>query len=142
MLAYSLVFGRQQRCWSILPGGSGTLIDALTRYLAEHGATIATGKTVTRLILDGDRCVGVATADGGEYRAAKAVLSTIHVTHLRDMAPGKMWPEEFHYSVDTYDVGIPGFGVYLGHERAAGVRNGRTEAPSHRGLRGHRRLAG
>jgi len=41
------------------------------------------------------------------------VLSTIHVTHLRDMAPGKMWPEEFHYSVDTYDVGIPGFGVYL-----------------------------
>jgi phytoene dehydrogenase-like protein len=113
VLAYSLVFGRQQRSWSILPGGSGTLIDALTRYLAEHGATIVTGKTVNRLILDGDRCVGVATADGTEYRAAKAVLSTIHVTHLRDMAPRTMWPEEFHYSVDTYDVGIPGFGVYL-----------------------------
>ena len=41
------------------------------------------------------------------------MLSTIHVTHLRDMAPRAMWPEEFHYSVDTYDVGIPGFGVYL-----------------------------
>ena len=40
VLAYSLVFGRQQRSWSILPGGSGTLIDALTRYLADHGATI------------------------------------------------------------------------------------------------------
>ncbi len=113
VLAYSLVFGRQQRSWSILPGGSGTLIDALTRYLADHGATILTGKTVTRLLIDGGRCVGVATADGAEYRAARAVLSTIHVTHLRDMAPKETWPEEFHYSVDTYDLGIPGFGVYL-----------------------------
>lgn len=112
-LAYSLVFGRQQRSWSILPGGSGTLIDTLTRYLAERGSTIVTGKTVSRLILDGERCIGVATTDGAEYRAAKAVLSSIHVTHLRDMAPRARWPEEFHYSVDTYDVGIPGFGVYL-----------------------------
>jgi phytoene dehydrogenase-like protein len=29
------------------------------------------------------------------------------------MAPAAAWPEEFHYSVDTYDAGIPGFGVYL-----------------------------
>jgi len=113
VLAYSLIFGRQQRSWSILPGGSATLVSALLRYLEDHGSTVATGKTVTRLILDGDRCVGVETADGGQYRAAKAVLSTIHVTHLRDMAPRQMWPEEFHYSVDTYDAGIPGFGVYL-----------------------------
>ena len=60
VLAYSLIFGRQQRSWSILPGGSGTLIDALTRYLEDHGSTIVTGKAVTRLILDGDRCAGVA----------------------------------------------------------------------------------
>jgi phytoene dehydrogenase-like protein len=113
VLAYSLIFGRQQRSWSILPGGSATLVSALLRYLEDHGSTVATGKTVTRLILDGDRCAGVETADGGQYRAAKAVLSTIHVTHLRDMAPKQMWPEEFHYSVDTYDAGIPGFGVYL-----------------------------
>ncbi len=113
VLAYSLIFGRQQRSWSILPGGSATLVSALLRYLEDHGSTVATGKTVTRLILDGDRCAGVETADGGQYRAAKAVLSTIHVTHLRDMAPRQAWPEEFHYSVDTYDAGIPGFGVYL-----------------------------
>jgi phytoene dehydrogenase-like protein len=41
------------------------------------------------------------------------VLSTIHVTQLRDMASAAAWPEEFHYSIDTYDAGIPGFGVYL-----------------------------
>ncbi len=52
------------------------------------------------------------TADGTEYRAGTAVLSTIHVQHLRDMAPRPAWPEEFHYGVDTYDVGVPGFATY------------------------------
>jgi phytoene dehydrogenase-like protein len=113
--AYSLIFGRQQRSWSILPGGSGTLITALTRYLTDHGSTVLCDKRVTSLIVDGDgnRCVGVTTEDGTEYRAGSAVLSTIHVTQLRDMAPRESWPAEFHYAVDTYDVGIPGFGVYL-----------------------------
>jgi phytoene dehydrogenase-like protein len=113
VLAYSLVFGRQQRSWSILAGGSGRLTEALTRYLHRHGSTVLCGQRVTRLLLDGDRCAGVETADGGQYRAGKAVLSTIHVTQLRDMAPARAWPEEFHYGIDTYDAGIPGFGVYL-----------------------------
>src|SRR5215469_2887073 len=119
VLAYSLIFGRQQRSWSIIPGGSGQLISALTRYLTDHGGTVRCGEQVTRLLLDGadgaggGRCTGVETASGQQYQAAKAVLSTIHVTQLRDMAPAASWPEEFHYSIDTYDVGIPGFGVYL-----------------------------
>ena len=113
MLAYSLIFGRQQRSWSILVGGSGQLTTALTGYLESHGGTVLCNKEVTRLVLDGGRCVGVETADGEQYLAGTAVLSTIHVTHLRDMAPADAWPEEFHYGIDTYDVGVPGFGVYL-----------------------------
>jgi phytoene dehydrogenase-like protein len=113
VLAYSLLFGRQQRSWSILPGGSGALTDALTSYLADHGGTVLCNQRVTRLLVDGNRCAGVQTADGSQYRARTAVLSTIHVGHLRDMAPPEAWPEEFHYAVDTYHVGIPGFCVYL-----------------------------
>ncbi len=113
LLAYSLIFGRQQRSWSILAGGSGQLTAALTGYLESHGGTVLCDKEVTRLVLDGGRCVGVETADGEQYLAGTAVLSTIHVTHLRDMAPADAWPEEFHYGIDTYDVGVPGFGVYL-----------------------------
>jgi phytoene dehydrogenase-like protein len=113
LLAYSLIFGRQQRSWSIMVGGSGRLTEALTGYLESHGSSIICNKRVTRLLLDGGRCVGVQTADGEQYRAGTAVLSTIHVTHLRDMAPAQAWPEEFHYGIDTYDVGVPGFGVYL-----------------------------
>jgi phytoene dehydrogenase-like protein len=113
ILAYSIIFGRQQRSWSILVGGSGRLTAALTGYLESHGGTVLCNKRVTRLLLDEGRCVGVETADGEQYRAGTAALSTIHVTHLRDMAPAEAWPEEFHYGIDTYDVGIPGFGVYL-----------------------------
>jgi len=114
VLAYSLIFGRQQRSWSIVAGGSGKLTEALTGYLHDHGGTVLCGRRVTRLLTDdAGRCVGVETAGGEQYRAGLAVLSTIHVNHLRDMAPPAMWPEEFHYGVDTYDAGIPGFGVYL-----------------------------
>jgi phytoene dehydrogenase-like protein len=113
LLAYSLIFGRQQRSWSILVGGSGRLTEALTGYLESHGSTVLCDKLVTRLVLDGGRCIGVETEDGEQYLAGTAVLSTIHVTHLRDMAPADAWPEEFHYGIDTYDLGVPGFGVYL-----------------------------
>ena len=113
LLAYSLIFGRQQRSWSILVGGSGRLTEALTGYLESHGSTVLCDKLVTRLVLDGGRCIGVETDGGEQYLASTAVLSTIHVTHLRDMAPADAWPEEFHYGIDTYDLGVPGFGVYL-----------------------------
>jgi len=112
VLPYQQTFGRQQRSWSIPIGGSGRLTAALTGYLADHGGTVLCGKKVTRLLLADGRCVGVETADGGQYRAGTAVVSTIHAVHLRDMAPAAAWPAEFHYGIDTYDVGVPGFAAY------------------------------
>lgn len=112
VLPYAQTFGRQRRSWSIPIGGSGRLTAALTGYLADHGGTVRCGQRVTRLLLDGGRCAGVRTEDGTEYRAGTAVLSTIHIRHLRDMAPAGAWPAEFHYGVDTYDVGVPGFASY------------------------------
>jgi phytoene dehydrogenase-like protein len=112
VLPYQQTFGRQQRSWSIPIGGSGALTAALTGFLADHGATITCGRRVTRLLLEDGRCTGVETDDGERYLAGTAVLSTIHATHLRDMAPADAWPEEFHYGIDTYDVGVPGFAAY------------------------------
>ncbi|MGH9089063.1 MAG: phytoene desaturase family protein [Acidimicrobiales bacterium] len=112
ILAYSILFGRQQRSWSILLGGSGRLTDALVAYLEARGGEVRCGEPVARLLLDGGRCVGVETEAGVQYRAERAVVSSIHVSHLIDMAPHDAWPEEFEYGVRTYDLGIPGFGVY------------------------------
>ena len=70
-LAYSLVFGRQRRSWTIPRGGSGALTDALVACIAEHGGTVVCNKRVTRLLVDGGRCTGVETEDGERYTASR-----------------------------------------------------------------------
>lgn len=112
MLAYS-IFARQARSWSIPVGGSGQLTGALVGYLEAHGGQVVCDKRVSRLVIEGGRCTGVETTDGDIYRAGTAVLSTIHVKHLIDMAPAASWPEDFRYGVETYQVGISGFAAYL-----------------------------
>src|SRR5450759_4293978 len=117
-LAYSLIYSRQQRSWSVPLGGSGKLTEGLTAFLEEHGARIICGKKVVRLVLENGRCAGVETEDGERYLGTKAVVSTIHIKHLIDMAPHDAWPEDFHYGVATYDIGISNMGVYIAAKEA------------------------
>jgi len=104
-LAYSFVAGRQRNGWAIPRGGSGTLPKALSRIIEEHGGTILTNQPVKRLIIEGGRCVGVETESGEQFRARHAVVSTIHVKHLVNMAPPEAWGEAFLYGVETYKAG-------------------------------------
>ena len=105
LLAYSFVAGRQRNGWAIPKGGSGKLPVALGRILEDAGGTILTNRVVSRLILEGGRCVGVETENGEQYRAKHAVVSTIHVKHLVDMAPPEAWGDAFLYGVETYKAG-------------------------------------
>jgi phytoene dehydrogenase-like protein len=116
--AYSIVFGRQGRSWSIPRGGSGALTDALTCFLEDRGSAVLCDRQVARLVIEDGRCTGVQTDDGERYMATRAVLSTIHVKHLIDMAPREAWGEEFAYGVDTYDVGMSGMACYLATDAA------------------------
>ncbi len=110
---YSILFGRQRNSWSVPIGGSGSLTNALVRFLEDHGSSVLCDRRVSSLVLEDGRCVGVETDDGERYLARKAVLSTIHVKHLVDMAPHETWGEEFVYGVDTYDVGMSGMAAYF-----------------------------
>jgi phytoene dehydrogenase-like protein len=112
-LAYSLVFGRQRRSWTIPRGGSGALTQAIVACIEEYGGTVICNQRVTRLLLEGGRCAGVETEDGSIFRASEAVVSTIHVKHLLDMAPRDAWDEGFVYGVETFDVGVSAMAVYL-----------------------------
>jgi phytoene dehydrogenase-like protein len=112
-LAYSVLCGRQKNSWSIPIGGSGQLVTALVEMIESHGGTVLCDRTVKSLIIEDGRCTGVETTDGEHYMARKAVVSTIHVKHLIEMAPPECWPPEFHYGVKTYDVGMPVLGMYL-----------------------------
>jgi phytoene dehydrogenase-like protein len=111
--AYSIIFGRQRRSWSIPRGGSGSLTEALTRFLEDNGGTVLCNRQVASLVIENGRCTGVQTADGERHMARQAVLSTIHVKHLVKMAPAELWGESFLYGADTYDVGMSGMAAYF-----------------------------
>lgn len=113
ILAYSTVCSRQRRSWTIPLGGSGQLTKALVRCLEEYGGSVVCNRTVSRLLLEGGRCAGVETTDGEQFWATTAVVSSIHVTKLLDMAPAEVWPEDWRYGVETYDLGAAGLAVYL-----------------------------
>jgi phytoene dehydrogenase-like protein len=112
-LAYSIVFGRQRRSWTLPRGGSGRLTDALVDCIEDHGGTVLCSRRVNRLVLQGRRCAGVETETGERYLAREAVVSTIHVKHLIEMAPAEAWGEDFRYGVDTFDIGVPCSAVHL-----------------------------
>ncbi|MPZ60818.1 MAG: NAD(P)-binding protein [Propionibacteriales bacterium] len=117
VLAYSTVSSRQRRSWTIPVGGSGALTEALVRCLASYGGSVLCDRTVRRLLLEGERCVGVETSDGEQYRARTAVVSSIHVTHLLGMAPREVWPDDWRFGVETYDLGASGLAVYFATTR-------------------------
>jgi phytoene dehydrogenase-like protein len=112
-LAYSIVYGRQRRSWTLPRGGSGALTEALVRFIEDRGGAVLCERPVGRLVLEGGRCAGVETEAGERFLARRAVVSTIHVKHLLEMAPADAWDEEFRYGVETFDLGISGFAVYL-----------------------------
>ncbi len=108
-LAYSLVYGRQTHSWTLPRGGSGALPAALARLIEDRGGVIRTRSRVRGLLLEGGRCVGVETEGGETFRARRAVLSTIHIKHLVEMAPAEAWGEDFTYGVRTWKAGVSMF---------------------------------
>jgi phytoene dehydrogenase-like protein len=109
LLAYSLAYGRQQHSWTLPRGGSAALPIALGRVIEGHGGVIVTDARVTGLIIEGGRCAGVETESGERYLARRAVLSTIHIKHLVEMAPAEAWGEDFLDGVATWQPGISMF---------------------------------
>jgi phytoene dehydrogenase-like protein len=105
-LAFAICAGRQRWSWTTPKGGSGKLTQALAQVIEAHGGTILANKTVTRLILENAKCTGVECDDGTSYHAQKAVLSTIHIKHLVDMAPAEAFGEDFLAGVQTWRAGI------------------------------------
>src|SRR6266850_2447089 len=74
--------------WGYVRGGMGGLSNAIASAAKEKGAEIKTGAAVGRILLQDGRAVGVALADGTEYRARKVVSCLdANVTFLKLMDP-------------------------------------------------------
>ena len=126
----------QQRESRPLPkGGSGVLTEALSRYLEAHGGLILPNKWVRALVVENGRCVGVECHDGSSYRAEKAVLSTIHIKQLVDMAPHDLWGQDFIDGVDTWKAGLTLFATnYATTEPPKYAVEEGTLSPVHSGM--------
>jgi phytoene dehydrogenase-like protein len=111
-LAYSIIFGRQRRSWTIPRGGSGELARALVEVIERGGGEVICDARVVELIVDDGRCTGVVTKDGARHVAREAVLSTIHVKDLIQMAPDAVWDDDFRYGIDTYEPGVSAFATH------------------------------
>ncbi len=68
-LAYSIVFGRQRRSWTLPRGGSGQLARALVEVIEQGGGDMICDQRVVDLIVSDGRCVGVVTQDGTRHLA-------------------------------------------------------------------------
>jgi len=102
-LAYATA--RQQHSGRPIPkGGSGQLTAALARFIEAHHGVLLTNKWVERLIIENGKCAGVECSDGSSYHADKAVVSTIHIKHLVDMAPRELWGQDFVDGVNTWQA--------------------------------------
>ncbi len=86
----------------IAKGGSGMLSVALGRFIEAHHGVVLTNKPVVQLIIESGKCTGVECADGSQYRADKAVVSTIHIKHLVNMAPRELWGTAFTTDLELF----------------------------------------
>jgi phytoene dehydrogenase-like protein len=111
-LAYAVANGRQNYSWTTPVGGSGMLSKALVRLIEDYGGKVMAGKEVVELVLEAGRCTGVVTRDGETYRGEKAVVSTIHIKHLVNMAPTEIWGDTFVRGVEQWQ---PGMTMFVAH---------------------------
>lgn len=77
MLLYRAIFAEKSGVLSgrYVQGGPGALSKSLARSAEAHGAEICTGLAVEKVLVDGDRAVGVRLLDGQEITAEVVVSS-------------------------------------------------------------------
>ena len=89
--------------WGYVRGGMGALSNAIASAAKERSAEIKVNAPVARILVNAGRAVGVALADGSEYRADKVVSGVdANVTFLRLM-DAKDLPAEFVEAVKHLD---------------------------------------
>ena len=111
-LAYSIVFGRQRRSWTLPRGGSGELARALVEVIEEGGGEVVCDRGSSSLLVDGGRCVGVVTEDGRAPRRARRCCRRSTSRTSSGWRRARCWGEDFRYAIDTFDEGVAAFATH------------------------------
>jgi phytoene dehydrogenase-like protein len=80
--------------WGVVRGGMGSVADALTADLVEHGGEVRVDSPVAKVLTDGNRARGVVLEDGTEIEAP-VVVSNLHpkTTYLHLLDPEVVPPD-------------------------------------------------
>jgi beta-carotene ketolase (CrtO type) len=62
--------------FNIAKGGSGSLSNALRRYIEAHGGSIVTNAKVKKVVVKNNKAIGLKLEDGSEHTSDKAIVST------------------------------------------------------------------
>ena len=95
-------------------GGARGVIDALVAVLGSHGGSVELGSAVTRVLIDGDRAVGVELASGERIGARRAVVANLTPKVLfGHLVPESALPGPFVDQVGAYVHAPGGLMVHL-----------------------------
>ncbi len=102
------VFGEvngKKGVWGHAIGGMGAITEAMARSAQARGARIRVATPVQQVLVEGDRAVGVITAEGETIRAA-AVVSNLNpkLLYLK-LLPAECMPEEFCEAIRRWRCG-------------------------------------
>jgi phytoene dehydrogenase-like protein len=89
---------------AIPEGGMGAVVRMLADTALAAGATIATGKSATTIVVEGNTAAGVMLADGEVLRAT-TVISSADPARLRAMIGDARLPPEYQRRVDAFARG-------------------------------------
>jgi phytoene dehydrogenase-like protein len=95
-------------------GGAGKLAEALVETVIAAGGVVRTGAEATRVVIERGRAVAVETADGGSFRARRAVLADTGPRALFgglvgvDALPGRFLAgvKRFRYGTGVFKVDL------------------------------------
>jgi phytoene dehydrogenase-like protein len=87
--------------WMIVEGGMGTVTARFADAARAHGATIATGTAVRRIVVEGGAVRGLVTEDEREIRA-QVVLVNADPFRMRDLVGAASFPAEYNRRLDGY----------------------------------------
>jgi phytoene dehydrogenase-like protein len=102
----------QQYGFPVPEGGSSQLTAALVRRLESHGGRVQCNARVTRVVVRGNRAVGVTTADGTTYDAPRGVLADVGAPALyRDLVGEDLLPSTFVANLARFQYDFATFKV-------------------------------
>jgi phytoene dehydrogenase-like protein len=94
--ALILAMAAQRGNMPVPVGGAGRLAEAMTAAAVEAGCAIVTDASVARVVIRGNKAVGVETTDGRAFSAKRAVVADTHAQRLfHDLVGDENLPASF-----------------------------------------------